>query len=187
MLSLAGHLFGCLFWGLVIALILTAICIFIAKGISNKAPNLVVAAVLLVFLAWQTVLGVGSLFARSYVEDVRQFIEDAVTYVPASGTTAEMTETLSDNFPAIPEKIIRTMSQASEGAASVKDMADNIAASLKKSLTSYLWERVAWAVGFMIVGIIALVKFPGSSGSRGGSRRGYKSTVVRDRYADLDY
>ena len=187
MLSLAGHLFGCLFWGLVIALILTIICIFIAKGISNKAPNLVVSALLIVLLAWQSILAVGSLYARSYVEDVRQYVENITSYVPGPDATADMEDTLSENFPAIPDKIVRKMTQASEGASSVKEMADNIAASLKRSLTSYLWERVAWAVGFMIVGIIVLVKIPGSSGRRGGSRRGYKSTVARDRYADLDY
>lgn len=187
MLTLAGHLFGCLFWGLLIALILTGISIFIAKGISNKTPNFIVAAVLFILLAYQSILAVGSLYARSYVEDVRQLVEDIVASAPDSESTAELAETVSENFPAIPEKIIKNMADLNETTSNVRNIADQMANSLKKSLTSYLWERIAWASGFMIIGIVLLVKVPGNGSSGRKGRGGYHTSLARDKYADLDY
>lgn len=185
MLTFAGHLFGCLVWGALIALILTAICVFIAKGVNNRGANIAVALLLFIPLCYQSVLGVGSLYARGYVDSVREYVVTVADAVQPGESLTGIADEIGEQYPQIPEKFLGKIGEISEGAASVSQVANDVADSLKSSLTSYLWQRIAWAIGFMAVGTFLLIKVPGSSGRRGSSR-GHHRVPTRNKY-DMDF
>ncbi len=183
MLTLAGHIIGCLFWGALAAVILAGITAFIAKGITNKGLNIVLLGVLCVFLMWQTVLGTGALYAYSYVDDIHSYIQ-SIEHVQGSLDGEDAAEALSREFPQIPENFIKSI--ASTKAKAGISMASEVAQSFKDSLRSYIITRCLWALGFMAVGCFLLTKVPGSGGRSKGRRgnSGYK-VPPRDKYADL--
>ena len=90
MLTLAGNIFGCILWGILIAVILTLICILIAKGVTNKGCNLLLSALLFIPLCYQSALGMGSLYARGYVEDIHGYITSLTSLVPENASGEEI-------------------------------------------------------------------------------------------------
>lgn len=183
MLTLAGHIIGCLFWGALIAALLAGITAFIAKGISGKGLNVVLLGVLCVFLMWQTVLGTGALYAYSYVDDIHSYIQ-SIEHVQGSIDGEDAAEALAKEFPQIPENFIKSIADTKAHVGI--SMASEVAKSFKDSLWNYIVNRCLWALGFMTVGCFLLVKVPGSGGRSGGRRKGTGYKVPpRDKYADL--
>ncbi len=76
MITLAGHLIACLFWGLLIALTLTGICILIARSYTNKGVNPLICIVLSIFILYQSVLAVGAMYAKGLVQDIHDTVEN---------------------------------------------------------------------------------------------------------------
>jgi len=180
MLTLAGHIFGCLFWGLLIAIVLTIIVVFIARGISGKGVNPVITAVVALCLIWQTVLGVGTFYAYSYVDDVHTLIH-SMENVSAGVGMKDAADKIHNEYPQIPEKFIDKIAECDAGKGI--SAASAAAQSLKDSLSSYMWQRVIWAIVFMAAGCVLLAKFPAGSKKRGNSR-GHHRVPQRQRYLD---
>lgn len=181
MLTLAGNIFGCILWGILIAVILTLICMLIAKGVTNKGCNLLLSALLFIPLCYQSALGVGSLYARGYVDDIHGYITSLTSLVPENASGEEISRILADQFPGIPRSILEKTSALKGTATTITQIADMVADSYRASLNSYLWQRIAWAFGFMVVGTVLLIMFP-SSPARGRRCGSYGAVPARDRY-----
>lgn len=182
MLTLAGHLFGCIFWGLLIALGFCAVTFLIAQSIKGRGVRPVVLVVLLPFFLWQTVLGVGALYARSYAADVEEFVE-SLERRNCDIDMQDVAREVQHRFPQIPEKFIEKMS--SDKIASGLSMAREAAASIRSSLNGYLLARLGWSALFIAAGVFLLVKTAGSSGRRvSGSH--HKVPPRQRYYEDFD-
>ncbi len=181
MLTLAGHIFGCLFWGLLIAIVLTVIVVFIARGISGKGVNPIITAIVALCLIWQTVLGVGAIYAFSYVDDVHSLIQ-SMENVSDEVDMKDAADKIQSEYPQIPEKFIDKIAEYDAG----KEISTASAAaqSLKDSLSNYMWHRVICAAVIMAIGCMLLAKFHAASKKRGSNRHGHHRVPQRQHYLD---
>lgn len=181
MLTLAGHIFGCIFWGFIIALILCVITFLIAQGIKGNGVRPVLLIVILPFLLWQTVLGTGAIYARSYASDVEELIESIESHAE-NIDMKDAAKEVQQHFPQIPEKFIEVM--ASENVRSEISVAKEAASSIRHSLSIYTLKRAGYALIFMAAGVVLLVRTAGSGRRKSSGRHGYHKAPPRQRYLD---
>ncbi len=181
MLTLAGHIFGCIFWGFIIALILCAITFLIAQGLKGNGVRPVLLIVILPFLLWQTVLGTRAIYARSYASDVEELIESIESHTENIDMKDAARE-VQQHFPQIPEKFIEVM--ASENVKSGISVAKEAASSIRHSLSVYTLKRAGYALIFMAAGVILLVRTAGSGRRNSPGRHGHHKAPPRQRYLD---
>lgn len=182
MLSLAGNIFECILWGIVISLALCALSAFIAHGISSKRCNLLLLAFLFIPLCYQATLATGAVYAKGYVDDLHGYVCSMTDKADQFTSVEEMAGSIKNQFPQIPESMFDSLPSGATTVESFRQTADIIADSYRVSLRSYMWHRIAWALGIMAVGIFVLVRFPASGGGNGRSRRRYSHAPARDRY-----
>lgn len=178
MLTLAGHLFGCLLWGTLAALALTVLCVVVARGIRGNGVRVILAVIILPLLMWQTVRGVGAVYARSYIVDVEEYVASLQNEY-GDFDMSDVAEAVHSRFPAIPDNVIRQISGADDTAGNTALAA---AESMRSSLNSYLWARVGWSFLIAVLGTVMLVLTAGNSRRRRSSYSG--SRLARSHYLE---
>lgn len=178
-----GNLFGCLLGGVLCALVLTALCVFIANSLSGKRTNILIAIILALLLGYECVLGIGALYARGYVSEINDYV-GALVGNAGVGDVSDVADAISSEFPAIPSSVMDKVHAAAAAATSVAGVAEVVAETIKDSIMTYFWTRVAWALAFMVAGTALLVYLAPKNKVR--AYRGYSEDLGAGTY-DTDY
>lgn len=184
MIIFAGHIFGCLLWGLLAAALLAGLAMLLASGFSGEQANPLFLIILLPCLMWQTTLFTGAIYVHSYISDVEEYIE-SLESLNSKLDLESAAQKVKQEFPQIPDKFIDNISSGT--VSSGADIAKAVTRSFKDTLHSYMWKRVMWVTIFMVAGTVAMAMFPVNSRGRSRGSRGHHRVPQRSHYLeDLD-
>lgn len=185
---IVGNIFGCIFWGVLIALVVTAIisllCIRFIRNVSYVTYAVLFA--LLIFLGIQSTLSVGALYSKNYVTDMGDY---ANTFVLGSEQSTNyindldnLFSQLGDEFP-IMEPILGTINKekAKEYISEGHTIVDYIVDEVHNTINAYLYRRLLWMLCGVILAIIAIVLFNKRFSDYSTRSRPTRSMVVQRR------
>ena len=161
---IVGNMIGCLFWGALMAVVLTA-AVWSLCRVLDRASSLATYIVLFVFLLLvgaQCSMVVGAMYAKGYVTDIENY---ANTLLPKGEDMTEATPNIkgvlsqiTDKFPmAAPIIDSIDIDDAQEYVANGHSLVSYITADWNSTLNYYILRRVLWIVGFILVAVIAIV------------------------------
>lgn len=150
--------FSSLLCGILCALALTALCLVVAKGLSGKRTNILIAILLFIPLAYECVLGSGALYARVYVSEICDYV-GVVTDNISVDNVDEIVDAVSHEYPAVPSAIMDNVRTAASSMTSATTLTNIVEKTVNDTIMSYFWKRVLWTLGFMIAGTTLLVYF----------------------------
>ena len=151
-------------WGLLIAVICMGLFIFLIKGWYKDATftpiSYVVGAILLILLSVQCVLVVGSLkiidMSEIYEERI-SIIVDSV-YSPSEEVSlsqaSDVIDKIIDEYPILHYYI----GGGDFSGFTAKELPHAIAQELRSFMQWYIFRRILWCLGFVLVGAICVIK-----------------------------
>lgn len=161
---IVGNIISCLFWGVVIAIVVTAIVLFLVKGLVNKELSLLswcAALVMLVLLAIQATLMVGAIKAKGMVSDIEDTVGSLMQTARNTSTTAseqlqitDWIDEVEDEYPFI-ENIVDFDNLSEEDPEEIVEVIGN---EVNSYLNWYIVRRILWSLGFLVVGVLLTVK-----------------------------
>ena len=173
--SLFSTALSSIFYGLVITAVvmalLYAILRYASKGIVQTPVFFVTGAVLSVLLLIQTSLMVGAMQAKDAADAaeiyLNQLLENSYGTVSAQDSQKVM-DAVTDEFPIIGSFI----DMANFAGHDVQDLASSMYETMVDYLSSYIWHRVWWIIGIIVVACVVVVVFekPRNSSSQRTSR-----------------
>ena len=155
--------FSSMIWGVLIAVACMALFVFLIKGWYKDATfspiSYLVGIVLFLFLSFQCVLIVGSLKIISMTDEYEQQVAALVAaYSPndevSQAEASDVIDAIIDEFPILEYYIGGgefTGYRASE-------LPHAIAKELRSFMRWYIFRRILWCLGFVVVGAICVIK-----------------------------
>ena len=156
--------FSSMIWGLLIAVICMGLFIFLIKGWYKDATftpiSYVVGAILLILLSVQCVLVVGSLkiidMSEIYEERI-SIIVDSV-YSPSEEVSlsqaSDVIDKIIDEYPILHYYI----GGGDFSGFTAKELPHAIAQELRSFMRWYIFRRILWCLGFVLVGAVCVIK-----------------------------
>jgi hypothetical protein len=151
-------------WGILIAVACMALFAFLIKGWYKDATfspvSYIIGAVLFFFLSFQCVLVVGSLKIISMTDEYEQRITSIVesVYSPSDMVSmpqaSDVIDTIIDEFPILEYYI----SGGEFSGYSASELPHAIADELRSFMRWYIFRRILWCLGFVIVGAICVIR-----------------------------
>ena len=156
--------FSSVIWGILIAVTCMALFVFLIKGWYKDATfspiSYVVGTVLFLFLSFQCILIVGSfkiLDSTDYYEtEISRIVDstyDSVDEV-SMGQADEIIQVIIDRFPLLQYYI----SGGEFSGFTAKELPHAMADELRSFMCWYIFRRILWCLGFVIVGAICVIK-----------------------------
>ena len=154
-----------LFWGSIVALIITVVVFIICLLINNKTLQspitLLVLGGIFVYNAFFATLIAGAYYARDYVDNVCQFMEELTDTGKSMVTTAadfnELRDQIAEEYPAA--KPLLMLIDANEVVAQFKAgklVAEFISEKINDTIDNYVHDCLMWmGVGTLIGAIMA--------------------------------
>ena len=162
--DILNYSFSSVIWGLLIAIACMALFVFLIKGWYKDATfspvSYIIGAILFIFLSFQCVLIVGSLKIISMTDDYEQRITSIVesVYSPSDMVSmpqaSDVIDTIIDEFPILEYYIGGGEFSGFTAAQLPHAMADE----LRSFMRWYIFRRILWCLGFVIVGAICVIK-----------------------------
>lgn len=162
--DILNYSFSSVIWGLLIAIACMALFVFLIKGWYKDATfspvSYIIGAILFIFLSFQCVLIVGSLKIISMTDDYEQRITSIVEslYSPSDmvsmSQASDVIDTIIDEFPILEYYIGGGEFSGFTAAQLPHAMADE----LRSFMRWYIFRRILWCLGFVIVGAICVIK-----------------------------
>lgn len=162
--DILNYSFSSVIWGLLIAIACMALFVFLIKGWYKDATfspvSYIIGAILFIFLSFQCVLIVGSLKIISMTDDYEQRITSIVEslYSPSDMVSmpqaSDVIDTIIDEFPILEYYIGGGEFSGFTAAQLPHAMADE----LRSFMRWYIFRRILWCLGFVIVGAICVIK-----------------------------
>lgn len=162
--DILNYSFSSVIWGLLIAIACMALFVFLIKGWYKDATfspvSYIIGAILFIFLSFQCVLIVGSLKIISMTDDYEQCITSIVesVYSPSDMVSmpqaSDVIDTIIDEFPILEYYIGGGEFSGFTAAQLPHAMADE----LRSFMRWYIFRRILWCLGFVIVGAICVIK-----------------------------
>lgn len=162
--DILNYSFSSVIWGLLIAIACMALFVFLIKGWYKDATfspvSYIIGAILFIFLSFQCVLIVGSLKIISMTDDYEQRITSIVesVYSPSDMVSmpqaSDVIDTIIDEFPILEYYIGGGEFSGFTAAQLPHAMADE----LRSFMRWYIFRRLLWCLGFVIVGAICVIK-----------------------------
>lgn len=164
LLDILKYSFGSVIWGILIAVACMTLFVFLIKGwykdVTFSPISYVVGAVLFLFLSFQSVLIVGSikiLDTTDYYEmEISRIVDstyDSVDKV-SMGQADEIIKIIIDRFPLLQYYI----SGGEFSGFTAKELPHAMADELRSFMRWYIFRRILWCLGFVIVGAICVIK-----------------------------
>lgn len=174
-----------LFWGVLMAVAMMALFVFIVRGWWKDALFTVwtylIGAILAILLAYECTLIMGALKIRNMCDEFEGILTEIVDrYYPnkymevSPEKSAEMFNELAEQFPLLHNYVSATIEGSDihgsgyiygEGY-SAADLPHGMIQYLKEIVTEFMMHRIYWALGFAIVlGIIAILTIKKQSNS----------------------
>jgi hypothetical protein len=150
MFYVIGDLIASVFWGVLIALLLTAALYFLPGMIYARYRHTLAGGILLVagfcFFTFQATLCVGGFKLKGYIPSALQIEQ----FGGGATTLKELGRELTEQYPAL-EKHIRKITDndgtAQKESATVADLAQFVRAGLYRRVNNYIRRRAGWIVG----------------------------------------
>ena len=162
--DILNYSFSSIIWGLLIAIACMALFVFLIKGWYKDATfspvSYIIGAILFIFLSFQCILIVGSLKIISMTDDYEQRITSIVesAYSPSDMVSmpqaSDVIDTIIDEFPILEYYI----SGGEFSGYSASKLPHAIADELRSFMRWYIFRRLLWCLGFVIVGAICVIK-----------------------------
>ena len=164
LLDILRYSFSSVFWGILIAVACMALFVFLIKGWYKDATfspiSYVIGAVLFLFLSFQCIMIIGSL----KIIDTTDYYETEIAGIVDSAYDAaeEITDGESDEI--IKEAIERFpilqyyISGGEFSGYTAKELPHAIADELRSFMRWYIFRRILWCLGFVIVGAVCVIK-----------------------------
>ena len=156
--------FASVFWGILIAVACMALFVFLIKGWYKDATfspiSYVVGAILFLFLSFQCILIVGSLKIISMTDEYEQRITNIVesVYSPSDMVSmpqaSDVIDTIIDEFPILEYYI----GGGEFSGFTAEQLPHAIADELRSFMRWFIFRRILWCLGFVIVGAICVIK-----------------------------
>ncbi len=156
--------FASTFWGILIAVACMALFVFLIKGWYKDATfspiSYAVGAILFLFLSFQCILIVGSLKIISMTDEYEQRITNIVEseYYPSEEVSisqaSDVIDTIIEEFPILEYYI----SGGEFSGYSASQLPQAMADELRSFMRWYIFRRILWCLGFVIVGAICVIK-----------------------------
>lgn len=156
--------FASAFWGILIAVACMALFVLLIKGWYKDATfspiSYAVGAILFLFLSFQCILIVGSLKIISMTDEYEQRISYIIesAYSPSDMVSmpqaSDVIDTIIDEFPIL-EYYIGGGEFTGFTAAQLPHA---IADELRSFMRWYIFRRILWCLGFVVVGAICVIK-----------------------------
>jgi small-conductance mechanosensitive channel len=167
---------GSVVWGVLIALVMMALFIFIVRGWWKDAMftpvTYVLGGVLTLLLMFQCTMMVGALKIidmTDYYEEIMQHaVETSYSYLDREATHEETDRVVKELVAQVPLLQHYIGSGWSEGI-TLRDVPHAMADELRAYMRSYIVRRLLWSLGFVVVlGVIAIktMERPGRGNSR---------------------
>lgn len=156
--------FSSAIWGILIAILCMALFVFLIKGWYKDATfspiSYIIGAILFVFLSIQCVLIVGSLKIISttdyYETEISRIVNNTydATDVVTEGRTDDIIHVIIDRFPLLHYYI----SGGQFSGYTAQELPHAMADELRSFMRWYIFRRILWCLGFVIVGAICVIK-----------------------------
>lgn len=164
LLDILNYSFGSIVWGVLIAVVCMTLFVFLIKGWFKDATfspvSYIIGAVLFLFLSFQCVLVVGSLKIISMTDEYEQRITTIVesVYSPSDEVSmsqaSDVIDTIIDEFPILEYYI----GGGEFSGFTASQLPHAIADELRSFMRWYIFRRILWCLGFVIVGAICVIK-----------------------------
>lgn len=156
--------FSSVIWGILIAVACMALFVFLIKGWYKDATfspvSYAVGAILFIFLSFQCILIVGSLkiidTTGHYEAEISRIVDstyDATDEV-TMGQADDIIQVIIDRFPILQYYI----SGGEFSGFSASQLPHAMADELRSFMRWYIFRRILWCLGFVIVGAICVIK-----------------------------
>lgn len=160
--SLISTAASSIFYGIVVTAVIMAILYAVlrtlSKGIVQSIPFYVTGIVMAVLLVVQCSLMIGAIQAKDSVDAAKiylnQLLEDSYGTVSAQDSQKVM-DAITENFPIIGS----FMDIADFSGHDVSDLPEAMHDTMKSYLNSYIWHRVWWILGIVVVACIVVMLF----------------------------
>ena len=156
--------FSSMIWGILIAVACMALFVFLIKGWYKDATfspiSYAVGAILFLFLSFQCILIVGSLKIISMTDEYEQRIANIVESVYSSSEEVSMSQasdvidTIIDEFPILEYYI----GGGEFSGFTAEQLPHAMADELRSFMRWYIFRRLLWCLGFVIVGAICVIR-----------------------------
>lgn len=156
--------FSSMIWGILIAVACMALFVFLIKGWYKDATfspiSYAVGAILFLFLSFQCILIVGSLKIISMTDEYEQRITNIVesAYSPSDMVSmpqaSDVIDTIIDEFPILEYYI----GGGEFSGFTAEQLPHAMADELRSFMRWYIFRRILWCIGFVIVGAICVIK-----------------------------
>jgi hypothetical protein len=156
--------FSSAIWGILIAIICMALFVFLIKGWYKDATfspiSYIIGIVLLFFLSFQCILIVGSLKILDttdyYESEISRLVDSAydATDEITMGQADDVIQEIIEQFPLLHHYI----SGGEFTGFTAKELPHAIADELRSYMHWYIFRRVLWCLGFVIVGAVCVIK-----------------------------
>ena len=156
--------FSSMIWGLLIAVVCMGLFVFLIKGWYKDATftliSYVVGGILLLFLSFQCILIVGSLkiidMSDVYEERISIIVNNA--YSPSQEVSlsqaSDVIERIVDEYP-----ILHYYVDGGDFMGfTAKELPHAIAQELRSFMRWYIFRRILWCLGFVIIGAVCVIK-----------------------------
>ena len=152
------------FWGILIAVACMALFVFLIKGWYKDATfspiSYVVGALLFLLLSFQCILIVGSLkiidMSDVYEQQISAIVESV--YSPSEEVTqsqaSDIIDAIIEEFPILHYYV----SGGEFSGFSARDLPHAITQELRSFMRWYIFRRILWCLGFVIVGAVCVIK-----------------------------
>ena len=156
--------FSSMIWGILIAVACMALFVFLIKGWYKDATfspiSYAVGATLFLFLSFQCILVVGSLKIISMTDEYEQRITSIVesAYSPSDMVSmpqaSDVIDTIIDEFPILEYYI----GGGEFSGFTAEQLPHAMADELRSFMRWYIFRRILWCLGFVIVGAICVIR-----------------------------
>lgn len=160
---LISNIFGSLFWGVIVSLVITIVVFIICLLINNKTLQspitLIVLAGIFVYNTAFATLVAGAYYARGYVENVCGFLEDITNtgkvMITSTANFNEVKNQVSDEYPAArPLLDLVDANEIVEQFQAGKMVADYISDKINDVIDDYVQKCLMWMGGGTLIGAI---------------------------------
>ena len=160
--SLITTAFSSIFYGIVVTAVIMAILYAVlkslSKGIVLSVPFHVTGVVLAILLIVQCSLMIGAIQAKDAVDSaeiyLNQLLEDKYGTISAQDSQKVM-DAITENFPIIGNFI----DIADFSGHDISELPEVMHESMESYLNSYIWHRVWWILGIVVMACVIVIIF----------------------------
>lgn len=184
-LELLRFSFSSLFYGVIATAATMTILFFLLKSLSNGITRsiafYVTGVVLALLLVSNFSLLIGAAQAKSYTKAMEitlsQLIENC-SGVVSTNESQQIFDILVDKYPLLGNYL----QVADFGGNDISDLPQLMSTTIRKELNSFIWSRVWWSLGFIVLACVIAMLF-----DKGGRSRTTYQSFDDDPFSDTGY